>query len=374
MGVVIVGAGQGGFQLAWSLRTEGYGESITLIGEERFLPYQRPPLSKAYLLGKQDLEAVTLRPEKFYCDQRIDLLVGQRVASIDRASRRVALATGGHVPYDRLVLATGARVRRLPDPGILYLRGRDDAAELKDRLDRAGSVLAIGGGFIGLEVAAAARGLGKEVMVVEAESRLMQRCVAPVVSEFFRDLHESHGVRIRFGSTERPSGADVVVAGVGVIPNVELARDAGLPVGNGILVDDHLRTADENIYAIGDCAAHAQRGRLESVQNAVDQARCAAANIVGKNEPYRAVPWFWSDQFDAKLQMAGLSGGADRMVMRGAAPKFSVFYYRAGRLIAVDSVGRPADHMIARKLLASGCEVTPEQAVDESFALAPLVH
>jgi|SRR5579872_4355437 len=369
MGVVIVGAGQAGFQVAWSLRTEGFSESITLIGDEPYLPYQRPPLSKGFLLGKQELESATLRPEKFYQDQRIDLILGERVASIDRASRRVVLASGAGIPYDSLVLATGARVRKLPDPSALYLRDLDDAARLKDRLDRASRVLVIGGGFIGLEVASAARATGKDVTVVELQPRLMARCVAPVISDFFRDLHRRHGVEILFGAGAPPPPADLVVTGIGVTPNLELAQEAGLPVSDGIGIDDHLRTADPRIYAIGDCAVHGQRGRLESVQNAVDQARCAAANIAGKNQPYTAVPWFWTDQFDAKLQMAGLSGAADQTVIRGTAPRFSVFYFRSGRLIAVDSLNRPADHMAARKLLAAGSTLTPEQAADESFAL-----
>ncbi|MBZ5605312.1 MAG: FAD-dependent oxidoreductase [Acidobacteriia bacterium] len=373
MSVVIVGAGQGGFQAAWSLRMEGYDGSITLIGDEPYLPYQRPPLSKGFLLGKQELESVTLRPEKFYSDQRIELRMGECVASIDRAARKVVLASGSSVPYDSLILATGARVRRLADREALYLRGRDDAAQLKDRLDRAESVAVIGGGFIGLEVAAAARMLGKEAAVVEIQPRLMQRVVAPVVSDFFRELHETHGVRLMLGSGDVPR-ADLTVAGVGVIPNVELALEAGLTADNGIVVDEHLRTADQNIFAIGDCSKHAQRGRLESVQNAVDQAKCAAANIAGKTQVYAAVPWFWTDQFDAKLQMAGLSGGADRVVLRGSPPKFSVFYFRGGKLIAIDSISRPADHMMARKLLAAGVEVSAEQAADENFALASLVN
>ncbi|SRR5579883_62618 len=372
MSVVIVGAGQAGFQAAWSLRMEGYDGTVTLIGEEPHLPYQRPPLSKGFLLGKQELASATLRPERFYREHRIDLIQGERVSAIDRESRRVKLGSGSSLPYDSLVLATGARVRRLPDPNIVYLRGIDDAIELSSRLARAQSVLVIGGGFIGLEVAAAARVLGKDVTVVEIQSRLMSRSVAPVLSDFFRALHESHGVRIRFGACEASAGADLVIAGIGVIPNSELADAAGLPVANGIVVDAHLRTADHRIFAIGDCADHPQMGRLESVQNAVDQAKCVAANIAGKNEPYRAVPWFWTDQFDAKLQMAGISLAADQVVLRGSPPKFSVFYFRSGKLIAVDSIGRPADHLLARKLLAKESAVTPEQAADENFPLKPL--
>lgn len=367
MGAVIVGAGQGGFQLAWSLRTEGYEESVTLIGDEPHLPYQRPPLSKGFLLGKQTLDHATLRPAKFYQDHRIELVLGERVASIDRIARRVVLASGTAIRYDTLALATGARVRMLAEPAV-YLRGWEDAVLLKDRLDQALSLTVIGGGFIGLEVAAAARMGGKDVTVVEIQPRLMARCVAPAISDFFRRLHEDRGVRVVFG-TATPPPSDLVVAGIGIVPNTELAEAAGLPAANGIEIDDHLRTADPNIFAIGDCARHPVRGRLESVQNAVDQARCAAANIAGKDQPYTAVPWFWTEQFDTKLQMAGLSGGADQAVMRGGEPKFSVFYFRAGKLIAADSIHRPADHVHARKLLAAGSDLTPEQAADENFPL-----
>lgn len=346
MGVVIVGAGQAGFQAAWSLRTEGYGESITLIGDEPHLPYQRPPLSKGFLLGRQQLESATLRPEKFYADHRIDLILGERVQSI---TPQVKLESGAAIPYDYLVLATGARVRRLPIDA-LYLRGRDDAEQLKNRLDCASSVALIGGGFIGLEVAAAARTLGKDVELVEIQSRLMSRSVAPVISDFFRDLHTNHGVRVSLNKSDIPP-ADLTIVGIGVIPNTDLAEQAGLPVANGIVIDEHLRTANPRIYAIGDCASHPRLERLESVQNAVDQAKCAAANIAGKPQAYSAIPWFWTDQFDVKLQMAGLSAGADHVVVRGEPPKFSVDYFRNGKLIAVDSVNSPADHIAARKKL-----------------------
>ena len=380
MSVVIVGGGQAGFQTALSLRADGYSESVTLIGEEPHLPYQRPPLSKGFLLGKQAIESVALRPDSFYSTQRIELITGDRVTAIDRDDRRVILASGARILYEKLVLATGAQVRRLPHEGIVYLRNREDAVELKLRLDEAATVAVIGGGFIGLEVAAAARVLGKDVNVFEMQDRLMPRSVSPLVSEFFRDAHQRQGVEVRLGAPVVAPRADLVVAGIGVIPNLELARDAGLPVGNGIVVDDHLRTADENIFAIGDCAEHpnpfaAARTRLESVQNAVDQAKIAAANIVGRNESYRAVPWFWTDQFDIKLQMAGLSGGADQEALRGKpeSNKFSVFYFRRGRLIAVDSINRPGEHLAARKLLSAEANLAPDQAADESFDLKSIV-
>jgi 3-phenylpropionate/trans-cinnamate dioxygenase ferredoxin reductase subunit len=386
-GVVIVGAGQGGFQVAASLRTEGYAGSITLIGDEPHLPYQRPPLSKEYLLGKQAIEKADLRPRAFFEAQRIELMPGARVTEIDRMNSQVRLDSGASIPYSTLVLATGARVRKLPanisTQEVLYLRGRDDAIEIKRRVDDAESVAIVGGGFIGLEIAAAARTLGKKVTVIEAQPRLMPRVVAPVISEFYRELHSSHGVDVLFGAQSIPV-ADVVIAGIGVIPNDDLARQAGLDLavsaGGGIVVDQFLRTSDQNIYALGDCADHASpyaadRVRLESVQNAVDQGKCVAANIAGRAIPYDAVPWFWTHQYDIMLQMAGLSAGAEQAITRGdpQTRKFSVFYFKAAafecKLIAVDSINRPADHILARKLLAANAAVTPEQAADESFDL-----
>jgi 3-phenylpropionate/trans-cinnamate dioxygenase ferredoxin reductase subunit len=392
VGVVIIGGGQGGFQTAASLRAEGYQERITLIGDEPGVPYQRPPLSKGFLLGKQERRHAELRPATFYETQRIDLLTG-RVTAIDRVARRVTLDAGERVEYDTLVLATGARNRLLPHGNVLYLRTMGEAAEIRERLAAANDVVVIGGGFIGLEVAAAARTLSKQVTVVEGQSRLMARVVAPVVSEYFRSQHEAKGVDILLNAallgisdkevllgerTRRP--ADLVIAGIGVVPNVEVAREAGLPVGNGITVDENLRTPDERIFAIGDCAEspNSYAGilcRLESVQNAVDQAACVAKAIVGHGAPYGAVPWFWTDQYDIHLQMAGLPVGFDQVVTRGdpETRKFSVFYYRAGKLCAVDSVNRPADHLAARKLIGARAALSPDQAKDESFDLKTLI-
>jgi 3-phenylpropionate/trans-cinnamate dioxygenase ferredoxin reductase subunit len=295
--------------------------------------------------------------------------------------------------YDTLVLATGARNRMLPHSSVLYLRTLGEATEIRQRLAAANDVVVIGGGFIGLEVAAAARTLNKQVTVIEGQSRLMARVVAPVVSEYFRAQHEAKGVDVILNATlhgiaekevllgertRRP--ADLVIAGIGVEPNVELAREAGLPVGNGITVNEYLQTPDERIFAIGDCAespnsyAGSIAGalcRLESVQNAVDQAACAAKAIVGNRAPYGAVPWFWTDQYDIHLQMAGLPAGFDQVVTRGdpESRKFSVFYYREGKLCAVDSVNRPADHLAARKLIGAHTTLSPDQAKDEGFDL-----
>jgi 3-phenylpropionate/trans-cinnamate dioxygenase ferredoxin reductase component len=355
-GVVIVGAGQAGFQTAASLRAGGYALPITLIGDEPYLPYQRPPLSKEFLLGKHAIEKVDFRPAAFYETQNIHLMLGERVTAIDRASQSVVLVSGASIPYDKLVLATGARVRRLPIDGALYLRDRDDACAIKERLDSSASVTIVGGGFIGLEVAAAASTMGKRVAVVEAQSRLMGRVVAPVISDFYRELHESHGVKIQFGQETIPS-ADLTIVGIGVLPNDELLRDLGK-------TDVFLRMSDTNIYAIGDCAEH--RGvRLESVQNAVDQAKYVARHIMGvETSPYSAVPWFWTHQYDVMLQMAGLSSGHDRMETRGdvAARKFSVYYFRNDKLHAVDSINSPGDHIRARKELAELDESTPSRS------------
>jgi len=386
--VVIIGGGQGGFQTAASLRAEGYQERITLIGDEAGVPYQRPPLSKGFLLGKQEQRHAELRPAAFYETQNITLITAQATA-IDRPAGRVTLDSGEQIEYDTLVLATGARNRLLPHKNVLYLRTLGEATEIRQRLSAANDVVVIGGGFIGLEVAAAARTLNKQVTVIESQSRLMARVVAPVVSEYFRSQHEAKGVDILLKATlqgiaetevllgertRRP--ADLVIAGIGVEPNVELAREAGLPVGNGITVNEYLQTPDERIFAIGDCAESPNMFadivcRLESVQNAVDQAACVAKAIVGKRAPYAAVPWFWTDQYDIHLQMAGLPTGFDQVVTRGdpETRKFSVFYYRGGRLCAVDSINRPADHLAARKLIGARTALSPDQAMDESFDL-----
>jgi 3-phenylpropionate/trans-cinnamate dioxygenase ferredoxin reductase component len=374
-GVVIVGAGQAGFQTAASLRLEGFSGPITLIGDEPHLPYQRPPLSKGVLAGKQTVDSLPFRPEKFYEDHSIELLLSQRAVSIDRDARRVGLASRMSVEYDYVVLATGARVRKLPVPGVLYLRDTDDALELKGRLESAATVAIVGGGFIGLEVASVARAMGKTVTLVEAQNRLMSRCVAPVVSQFFHDTHMAEGVTVILNSTEIPR-ADLIVAGVGVLANVELAHAAGLTVRNGIVVDAFLKTSDSNIFAIGDCAEAVNGLRLESVHNAADQARSVATQIVHGPSAYRAVPWFWTDQFDIKLQMAGISSPRHKAVLRGTTEsrKFSVFYFDgADRLAAVDSVNRPGDHMVARKMLAARTALTAEQAGDESVDLKGLL-
>jgi 3-phenylpropionate/trans-cinnamate dioxygenase ferredoxin reductase component len=402
-GTVIVGTGQAGFQTAASLRAEGYQEPITLIGEEPHLPYQRPPLSKGFALGEQDFESIELRPRKFYEDHDINLVAGKRVTAIDRAERHLKVAQGHPIPYEKLVIAVGARNRMLPVKGaqldgVLYLRSLDEAVVVKERLKNAQQIVVIGGGFVGLELAAVVCSLGKSVTVLEALPRLMSRVVAPIISEFYRELHTSRGVKIVCGSSAVSEivglggnvqkvvlsdgtmyPADLVLVGIGVVPNIELAQDAGLAIANGIGVDEFLQTDDENIHAIGDCAEHpcvfaGARIRLESVQNAADQAQCVAATIAGRRSPYRALPWFWTDQFEIKLQMAGISQGYDRIVTRGdpESRKLSVFYFKENQLVAIDSINRPLDHMIGRKLIAAGTLLTPEQAADESVDLRKL--
>lgn len=402
-GIVIVGAGQGGFQAATSLREAGFAGPVTLVGEEPGLPYQRPPLSKAYMKGDAGIEQIELRPAAFFADHRIEV-VNARAEAIDRAGRRVLLEGGEALPYAHLILATGARNRPLPVPGrelagVYYLRSRADADALKERLEGARRVVVIGAGFIGLEFAAVARTLGHEVTVIEAAARPLARAVSPEMSAFFADAHTSMGTRLLLGAgvvglkgeaghvtgVETTDGlvhpADFVVVGIGVTPNVELAADAGLEVANGIVADAHLATMDPAISAIGDAVAYPSRFadglvRLESVQNAVDQAKAVAARLTGRPAPYEAVPWFWSDQSDLKLQMVGLAGPTDDAVLRGdpASRRFSVFRFRDGVLTAIESVNRPADHMLGRRLLAGTPTLTPEQAADESLELKSLLR
>ncbi len=396
--VIIAGAGHAGFQLAVSLRQNGFSEPIALVNDEAHLPYQRPPLSKAYLKGTGGPDTLMFRPEKFYCDQSVEL-IADRAAAIDRGARRISLASGASLDYGHLVLATGARNRLLDIPnanldGVRYLRTLDDSEALRHWLASSQRAIVIGAGFIGLEFAATARAKGLEVDVVELGARVMARAVTAEISEFSQSRHAAAGVRIHFGvqvtSIESDGGrvtgvslsdgrhlpADLVVVGVGVLPNVELAAEAGLPVAAGIIVDEYLSTADPNISAVGDCALFVSPRfggslRLESVQNATDHARCVAARLTGDAKPYDGLPWFWSDQGPDKLQMVGLTAGYDQVVVRGdrEAGAFSAFCYKSGRLLGIESVNRAGDHMFGRRLLAAHGSITPEQAADASFDL-----
>ena len=396
--VVIVGAGHAGFQLAASLRQDGFAEPIALINDEGHLPYQRPPLSKAYLKGSGGPDTLMFRPRKFYDDQKIEL-IADRAVSIDRAARKLKLASGSALDYSHLVLATGARNRLLdiPNaklPNVRYLRILDDSEDLRARIASSKRVVVIGAGFIGLEFAATARIKGLEVDVLELASRVMARAVTAEVSDYFQKRHAEAGVRIHLGvmataieadgdditgvslSDGRHIPADLVVVGVGVLPNVELAAGAGLPTASGIIVNDHLLTADPDISAIGDCALFASLRfggslRLESVQNATDHARCVAARLTGDAKTYDGLPWFWSDQGDDKLQIAGLTTGYDRVAVRGdrAQRSFSAFCYKSGRLVGIESINRASDHVFGRRVLAMNRSIEPEQAADTGFDL-----
>ena len=397
--VAIVGTGQAGFQAAASLRQDGFAGRIALIGDEPVVPYQRPPLSKSYLARESALDELWLRPESFYTQHQIDLLEGETVKAIDLTERRLRLTSGGELSWDHLVLATGARFRPLAVPGaeldgVLPLRTLADANILRERLDQAREVVVVGAGFIGLEFASVAIARGAAVHIIEVTQHPMGRVVSAAISKFFCDAHRRWGAKVALGTgvtrilgtaggvsgVETTDGrhlpADLVLICIGVIPNAELAGEAGLAVDNGIVVDKYLATEDAAVFAIGDCANFPtpfaiDRVRLESVQNAVDQGRCVAAHIAGKPAPYDKVPWFWSDQGDLKLQIAGITAGHDKAVLRGdpEGGRFSVFCFRGARLIGVESVNQTADHVAARRLLAGDPKLTPAQAADESYDL-----
>ena len=383
-GIVIIGAGQAGLQSAESLRAGGYQGSITLLGDEPHGPYHRPPLSKAWLAGTMEASQLVMRAPDLLARKGIDLRVGVKVRGIERAAQRITLADGEHLYYAGLVLATGATPRRLSLPGaeaanVLALRTRGDGVKIAEALAvcqaHAWPVVVIGGGFIGLEVAATARKLGLAVTVLEAAPRLCARALVPMLSDWFADLHRSHGVQIELGvqlsriatqsgqavAVETADGrtlpCGLVVVGIGVVANDGLARAAGLACDGGIVVDDCARTSDPLIVAAGDCTARRlpQGGllRLESVNNATEQAKSAAAALLGHSRPFSGAPWFWSDQFGWKLQMAGLPAATDRVELRGdmQAESFSLYHYRGQTLVSVDSLNAPKDHLAARKLL-----------------------
>jgi len=402
-GLVIIGGSYAAAYIATAARQHGLDGPIRLVSEEDALPYQRPPLSKAFLAEAGNHDTLPLRAEQFYRDQSIDVTRGVRVAAVDRAARCVTLADGNRLVYSKLAFAVGARARALDLPGaglqnVFTLRSLADARRIKAAFAEADIVVVVGAGFIGLEVASAAAKLGKRVTVLEVQARPLGRACPPVVADWFAGLHARHGVKALFGArtvalrgdggrvravaladgTECP--ADVVVAGIGVAPNVELAQACGLVCNDGIVVDRFGRTSDPDIVAAGDCTrfpcAYADHPvRLESVQNATDQARAAGATIAGRATAHDAVPWFWSDQYDVKLQMAGLSQGHDAHAVRGVMDdgKFSVFYFRGGTLTAVDSINSPGDHMLARRLIAAHVPCSPLQAADAGFDLKSLL-
>jgi len=373
-GILIIGAGQSGMQIADSLREDGYEGVITMVGDESIAPYQRPPLSKAYLYGEADEESLQFRNEKFYADNRIDLILGDAVVevSLGETGGSATTASGRVLSFDRLALTPGSVPRKLDIPGadldgVLYMRSIADARSLKSRWEAATNVVVIGGGFIGLEVAAVARKAGKNVTVLEGADRMMARAVCPITSEFFKNAHERRGSKIVLnaridhfeGDGSRVTGvamqdgsvipADIVMVGIGVLARTEVANLLGLELANGaILVNEYAETSNPLVVAAGDAVMlpnpTGAEGlvRLESVQNAVDQAKAAAKTLVNQREPYRAMPWFWSDQADLKLQIAGLSTGYDQTVLRGNPDEdaFSVLYYKNGRLLAIDCVNQ----------------------------------
>jgi 3-phenylpropionate/trans-cinnamate dioxygenase ferredoxin reductase subunit len=397
-GIVIVGAGQAGAQLAISLRQGGCDSPITLLGDEPEPPYQRPPLSKKYLTGEVAADRAYIKPASFYAQNGIELVLDCRVALIDRAGRRVRDHAGREWPYDMLALCTGARARELPLPGteldgVLYLRTLADARRIRERAGAARHVVVIGGGYIGLEVAASLRQLGCEVDVLEALERVLARVVVEPVAAFFAEDHRRHGVRITTsvaiagiagdGRAEAVLGRDgerwpagLVVVGIGAVPNVELAAAAGLAVDNGIVVDAQGRTSDPLIFAAGDATNHpsglyGRRLRLESVHNAMAQAKTVAAAMAGRDAAYDEVPWFWSDQYDLKLQIAGCSSGEDEVLIRGdpAARSFSCLHLREGRLTALDAINRAGDFIAAKRLIAARAVIDPARAVDPAVRL-----
>jgi 3-phenylpropionate/trans-cinnamate dioxygenase ferredoxin reductase subunit len=405
-GVCVVGAGQAGAELAAALRQEGYAGAIDLIGDEPWLPYQRPPLSKASLIGEFSVAGLLLRKQDFYERNQITLHTGRRVRSMDVNARQLRLDDDRLLAYKSLVLATGGYARPLSVPGAgearrcdnwHVLRGIADLQRLKPQFVEGQTVAIIGGGYIGLEVASSAIKKGLKAIVLEGLPRVLARVTAPEVSAFYERMHREAGVDLRTGVTvggiewmngrvlalETSAGrveADLFIVGVGLIPNTDVARNAGLDTDNGILVDAQMRARAKEVYAIGDCATHPNiwsgaRARLESVPSAIEQARVAAANIVGKPRNYDAVPWFWSDQYDLKLQMVGLSQGYEKLAIRGdpAQRSFMAFYLREGRVIAVDAISRPAEFMTAKKLVATRVAASPERLADESQPLKALL-
>ena len=398
--VVIVGGGQGAGQAVASLRQEGYEGEIMILTEEPHLPYQRPPLSKQFLAGTQGAERIYLRPEKFYIDNQIEILTNQRVESLD-LERRCVLAQGGQLfTFSQLILATGSRVRRLPDlpgaslEGVVYLRTLDEAERLKSTLTEANHLVVIGGGYIGLEVAAVAVEAGLSVTVLEMMPRILSRVATPGLSAFYQRAHQARGVTIKTESravkfieaSNRVNAvilddgshlpADVVVVGIGVEPNVELAETAGLTCANGIVVDTHCRTTHPEVYAIGDCTNHpnlfaGKPIRLESVPNAMEQARVVAAMIGGKEKSYDAEPWFWSDQYDIKLQMAGFTEEATQSVVRGDIESGAAitFYLKEERVIGVEAINSVRDFISCRKLVAGRVKPDLTQLTDADIPL-----
>ena len=400
--ILVIGGGQAAAQAIASLRLWGYEGGLRLIGDEEALPYQRPPLSKAYLKGEMDEERLYFKPADWYEAQNVAVSLNTRATAIDRSARMVALSDGASAPYDALLLATGSRPRPLPLAGatlkgVHELRDLRDVDGLKSQVTTGKNMVIVGAGYIGLEAAAVARQLGANVTVLEMAPRVLARVTSPVMSEFYTQIHQKYGVNIMTGArletldgedgriksatladgTSLP--ADIVLIGIGILPNQELAAEAGIACKNGILVDEDARTNDPRIFAAGDCTVrplvhYGRTGRLESVHNALEQGKIAAAAIVGRDRPKLDVPWFWSDQYDVKLQIAGLSQNYDAHVLRGepSSGHFAVFYFRAGKLIAVDAVNAAPEFIVAKKMIISGQTLAPEQLQDTSVSMKEL--
>lgn len=404
---IIIGAGHAGGELAIALRNEGWEGRILLLGEEAHLPYHRPPLSKAYLAGSVEKSSLSIRPQAAYDKANVEFFGGVRVVRIDRANKRLELADGKQLAYDKLAIATGGRPRPLMVPNAAaaerctnfhYLRTLDDVELIRAQMAAGKRLAIVGGGYIGLEVAASAVAQGLQVTVLEALPRVLQRVTAAELSAYYERKHREAGVDIRTSvqvadlevTGEVVSAVicadggrletDLVVVGIGLIANTELAAETGLQVDNGILVDEHAQTSDPDIYAAGDCTNHpnhllGRRLRLESVPNALEQSRVAAAGMAGKLKAYASVPWFWSDQYELKLKMVGLSEGFERLVLRGdpLTDSFSAFYLKDGKVLAADTVNRPQDFIAAKRLVAEGIAVTVEQLADDSRPLKELL-
>ena len=393
--IVIIGAGQAAAQAAISLRAGGFEGALTMIGAEPVLPYQRPPLSKTFLAGELAAERLSLRPEAFYTQKRIALHLGARVEAIDREGKEVLTSLGQHFSYDVAVIATGGQPRRLSLQGsnlegVCYLHDLDESRFLQDHFKRGARLVIVGGGYIGLEAAAtaAAHKLGLDVMILEAAERILMRVAAPEISDFFTRLHQQHGVRVEVNAQptafigeqkilavrDEAHGdcpADIALVGVGLAPDVELAEASALQVDNGIVVDEEMRTSDPSIYAIGDCASallplYPEHIRLESVQNAIYQAKIAAASICGGQAPPVEAPWFWSDQYDTKLQIAGLARAYDQTVLRGRVEdhSFVLFYLSGDQLLAADCINRPQEFLLSRRVIAQKGKVSPARLAD----------
>ncbi len=399
--VVIAGAGHAAGQLVASLKQHKFSGQIILIGDEPYLPYQRPPLSKKFLSGDLPAERLHVKPDSFYDDPQIELMLETVISAIDRENRILLTADNAAIPYDKLILALGSRVRRLPIDGsdlegIHYLRSIEDVNGIRAELQSNKKAVVVGAGYIGLEVAAVIRQAGLDVTVIEMADRVMSRVVSPEISDFYQIEHANHGVKLRLSTgitafrgdnrvnaVETVDGeliaADFVIVGVGIVPNVELASKAGLSVENGIVVDDRCQSSDPDIYAVGDCTAHPnsiydKQLRLESVHNALEQAKTAVSNLCGEESHYAQVPWFWSDQYDLKLQIAGLSDGYDEVVIRGdpAARSFACLYLKNGRLIATDAVNSPKEFVQSKALIAARTLVDRDELKDLNLQLKEL--